>query len=92
VVGTTGAGDAAIAGFLSGLLRGLSPAATLTAAAAVGACCVEADDALSGIQPWEETSRRVATGWERHTPDFDLAGWRLDEDDHVWVRDRLEKS
>jgi len=92
VVGTTGAGDAAIAGFLSGLLRGLSPGATLTAAAAVGACCVEADDALSGIRPWEKTLRRIAGGWERHPPDFDLTGWQLDEASQVWVREGMGRA
>src|SRR5207249_468908 len=38
VVGTTGSGDATIAGFLLGLLRGMTPEATLSAACAVGAC------------------------------------------------------
>ena len=65
VVGTTGAGDATIAGFLSGLLRGLSPDETVTAALAVGACNVEAHDALSGLRPWEETLGRISAGWPR---------------------------
>jgi len=65
VAGTTGSGDAAIAGFLMGLLRGFSPAMTLTVACAVGACCVEAADALSGIRPWQETLDRIAGGWPR---------------------------
>src|SRR5437763_16132656 len=49
VVGTTGSGDATIAGFLMGLLRGMTPEDTLQAACAVGACNVEAVDALSAI-------------------------------------------
>lgn len=65
VVGTTGAGDATIAGFLSGLLRGLSPDETVTAALAVGACNVEAHDALSGLRSWEETLARISAGWPR---------------------------
>ncbi len=63
VVGTTGSGDATIAGFLAALLRGLSPADAVTAATAVGACNVEAADALSGIRTWEETLARVRSGW-----------------------------
>ncbi len=66
VVGTTGSGDVTIAGFLAGLLRGLSPEDALTAALAVGACCVEAADALSGIRSWEATWARIRSGWERH--------------------------
>jgi sugar/nucleoside kinase (ribokinase family) len=65
VVGTTGTGDAAIAGFLLGLLRGMSPEETITAACAVGATCCEAADSTSGVQSWEEISRRLDQGWKR---------------------------
>src|SRR5258705_11923793 len=47
VAGTTGSGDATIAGFLAALLRGLSIEESLRLAAAVGACNVESMDALS---------------------------------------------
>ena len=65
VVGTTGAGDATIAGFLAALLRDLPPDKALDAALGVGACCVEFPDALSGIRPWDETLRRIDSGWAR---------------------------
>jgi sugar/nucleoside kinase (ribokinase family) len=86
VVGTTGAGDATIAGFLAGLLRGLAPAAALTAAVAVGACNVEAADALSGVRPWDETLRRVAAGWPRHEMKLEAAGWRPVEQFGLWKK------
>ncbi len=89
VVGTTGAGDAAIAGFIAGLLRGLSPAAALTAAVAAGACNVEAADALSGIRTWDETLGRIAAGWPRHVLTIDAAGWRFDAGHGLWVRKAL---
>ena len=54
VVGTTGAGDATIAGFLAALLRDMTPEQALTMATAVGACNVEAADGLSGLRSWEE--------------------------------------
>jgi sugar/nucleoside kinase (ribokinase family) len=63
VLGTTGAGDAAIAGFLAALLRDVAPERALAVAAAVGACNVEAADALSGVQSWEETVARIDAGW-----------------------------
>jgi sugar/nucleoside kinase (ribokinase family) len=65
VVGTTGSGDATIAGFLAGLLRGLSPEDVMTMAVAVGACCCEAADATSGVCPWDEVRQRIQTGWKR---------------------------
>ena len=64
VAGTTGAGDATIAGFLAGILRGLPAEETMTLAAAVGACCCEAPDATSGIRSWDETRRRIQAGWK----------------------------
>jgi sugar/nucleoside kinase (ribokinase family) len=49
VVGTTGAGDCTIAGFLAGLLKGLRIEGVMTGAVAVGAFNVESSDATSGI-------------------------------------------
>ena len=66
VMGTTGSGDVTVAGFLAALLRNLPPQEALTAALAVGACSVEAPDALSGICSWSETWRRIKAGWARH--------------------------
>lgn len=63
VVGTTGSGDVTIAGFLAALLRGLPPDEALITALAVGACNVEAADALSGILSWDETWERIRNGW-----------------------------
>jgi len=85
VVGTTGAGDATIAGFLSGLLRGMLPMEAVTAALAVGACNVEAADALSGICPWEVTLRRIQAGWPRHPLLLSSPGWQWDPEANLWV-------
>jgi sugar/nucleoside kinase (ribokinase family) len=84
VAGTTGSGDATIAGFLGGLLRDLPVEQVLTMAVAVGACNVEAADALSGICTWEETSRRLASGWERHSLKLDAPGWQFDPSSDLW--------
>jgi sugar/nucleoside kinase (ribokinase family) len=65
VAGTTGSGDSTIAGFLAALLRDLPPDRALDAALGVGACSVESPDALSGIRPWDETLRRIESGWAR---------------------------
>jgi sugar/nucleoside kinase (ribokinase family) len=65
VAGTTGSGDATIAGFLAAMLRGAAPEECLTLACAVGGCNVEAPDALSGLRSWEDTKARVNRGWDR---------------------------
>jgi sugar/nucleoside kinase (ribokinase family) len=84
VAGTTGSGDATNAGLLAGLLRDLPVEQALTMAVAVGACNVEAPDALSGIRSWEETSRRTADGWERKSLILDTPGWQFDQLSGLW--------
>jgi sugar/nucleoside kinase (ribokinase family) len=85
VVGTTGSGDATIAGFLSALLRDLPPGQAMTAAVAVGACNVEAADALGGIRSWEETLARIASGWPRRQLKLDPStGWHEDQASGLW--------
>jgi sugar/nucleoside kinase (ribokinase family) len=79
VAGTTGAGDATIAGLLSGLLRGMSAEESLTAAVGVGACNVEAPDALSGVRTWEATQERIQPRDGNAMPlQLDAPGWRLE--------------
>ncbi len=85
VVGTVGAGDATIAGFLAALLRGLGPEDALTMATAVGACNVEAAGALDGVRTWEETVARVRAGWARQPLEVDAPGWLWDAARGLWV-------
>jgi sugar/nucleoside kinase (ribokinase family) len=84
LVGTTGAGDCAVAGFLTALVKGLDPEAALTGAVAVGACNVEAADAVSGVPTWEDVQRRVADGWARIPTTLRLRGWGWEPDRGLW--------
>jgi sugar/nucleoside kinase (ribokinase family) len=61
--GTTGAGDATIAGFIAAMLQGLAPGEAAKMAVAVGACSVEAPDASSGVPHWTDVVKRVDSGW-----------------------------
>ncbi|MGZ4461687.1 MAG: carbohydrate kinase family protein [Gaiellaceae bacterium] len=88
VAGTAGSGDTTIAGFLAALLRGLGPEQALTSAVAVGACNVEAPDALSGLRGWEETMERIRGGWPRSPLTVDAPGWEWDETHELWNGDR----
>jgi sugar/nucleoside kinase (ribokinase family) len=65
VRGTTGSGDATIAGLLAALVRGAGPREAATSATAVGACSVEAVDPTSGIPTWTRVAHRIAEGWPR---------------------------
>jgi len=85
LVGTTGAGDCAIAGFLTGLLHRLSPEAALTGAVAVGACNVEAADAVSGVPSWKAVQQRIKAGWEQLPFMLNLSGWGWDVGQKLWL-------
>ena len=74
VVGTTGAGDCTIAGFLAGFLKGLPLEDVIIGATAVGAFNVESPDATSGIPDWETVQARIQAGWEKHPPTILLEG------------------
>lgn len=84
VKGTTGSGDATIAGFLAQLLEGGEPEKCITLATAVGACCVEAIDATDGIRPLPEIIKRVTSGWERLSLSIPIDNWKYDYQYKIW--------
>ncbi len=65
VVSGTGAGDTAIAAFLLAVLEGYPLELCLKLAAATGASCVEAIDALGGLKSFEELRKKIDAGWEK---------------------------
>lgn len=79
VEGTTGAGDAAIAGFLAGFSLGLSPIETVNLAVAVGACCVEVVSSTAGIPSREVIQGRISRGWKRKKPRILTENWAMVE-------------
>ena len=83
VVGTTGSGDATIAGLLAALLRGEDPAPAATSATAAGACSVEGVDPHGAIPPWRSIAARVADGWSRLPVDIELGRDVSVDCDHV---------
>lgn len=86
VIGTTGSGDATIAGFLMGVAERWSLDEAIVAATATGACCVEAADSVGGIRPWTEVAKRLSAGWERHALSIVEPGWTCDASTGVWRR------
>ena len=86
VAGTTGSGDATIAGFLCALMHDMNPEDALNSAVAVGAFNVEAADAISGLRSWEETQSRISAGWMHHPLDLDSdENWVWDKNHNLWV-------
>lgn len=83
VRGTTGAGDCTIAGFLAGMLSGLSLKETMIHSVAVGAFNVEASDAVSGIPAWSEVNSRLAGDWKQISRQLSLPGWTWNENHNL---------
>ena len=65
VLSGTGAGDTTIAAFLTAMLEGYPFEMCIHLAAAEGASCVEAYDALGGIRPLKELASRIEKGWKK---------------------------
>ncbi len=65
VVSGTGCGDTSIAAFLTAMLRGDSIENCVRMAAATGACCVAAYDALSGLKSLDEMEKKIQSGWDK---------------------------
>lgn len=65
VLSGTGAGDTSIAAFLTAILDGYSLEESVRLAAATGALCVSAYDALSGLRSFEEIKNKIASGWRK---------------------------
>lgn len=84
VAGTTGSGDATVAGFLAALLKGLSPEEAITCAVAAGACNVERPDATGGIPSWAALNQRVSAGWKRRPVEISLPGWKPNAGKSLW--------
>ncbi len=65
VLSGTGAGDTSAAAFLVSLINGYPVEKCAEYAAATGACCVTAYDALSGLKTFTELDRKIESGWEK---------------------------
>ena len=83
VVSAVGAGDSTIAGFLAGLMQGLSLVEAGRGATMVGAMNVQAASALGGIRDWDDTQETMADVPVTPLPNPGK-GWREDPDSHIW--------
>lgn len=70
VVSGTGAGDTMIAAFLTAMIQGYSFERCIQLAAATGASCVEAVDALSGLKTFDELIAKIDGGWAKAEVDI----------------------
>ena len=90
----TGSGDSSIAGLLSGMLRGLSIEQSLKYATCCGLQNVLVLDAVSGIHPWEETTKMIEENLPMIDANIKADGWNWSEKYTLWSgpNDPLSKS
>jgi len=84
VASATGAGDSAIAGFLSAYLNGKSVEVSLKYACTVGAQNVRVLDAVSGIKSWKETTEQVEAKLPKNKLEIKTTGWKYNEPERFW--------
>lgn len=65
VLSGTGAGDTCIAAFLTAMLDGCTLEECMHLAAATGASCVAAYDAVSGLKSFEDLRKKINDGWKK---------------------------
>lgn len=90
-VGTTGAGDCTIAGFLAGLTKRLTIEEMGLAAVGVGAHNVEQADAVSGIPSWKDVQNRIAAGWKQRDTVLSLPDWSYRPESRIWEASRNQR-
>ncbi len=81
----TGSGDSSIAGFLTAYLKGYTVEQALKYATCCGWQNVQVLDAVSGIQPWDETTGMIEKNMPTIKMDIDSPQWKFIEDPGLWA-------
>jgi sugar/nucleoside kinase (ribokinase family) len=81
----TGSGDSSIAGFVSAFLRGLDIERSLKYAVCCGLQNVRVLDAVSGIKPWDETTKMIEQNLPLIALDVQSKSWNWSEEYGLWA-------
>jgi len=65
IYSSTGAGDTSIAAFLAAMIEGNTLKKCVELATGIGAMCLTAFDAIGGLIPLADVSKRISEGWEK---------------------------
>lgn len=85
VISGTGAGDTTIAAFLTAMVKGYPFERCIQLAAATGASCVAAVDALSGLKPFDELIEKIDAGWKKQNLISDTTIYQNEEKRNRYV-------
>lgn len=87
IASAAGAGDTAIAGFLTAMLRGHGPAECLRMANCAGYMNLRGIDSLSGLVSWDEMEAAIPSLTVRDLPALHGAEWEWDGAAGVWRKE-----
>ena len=83
---TNGAGDTAIAGFLTGIMNGWTPERCLKLATGAAAFRIESPQAVQAVCSTERVMERTAVGWRKLAVDgLDLDYWKWDAEKTTYL-------
>ena len=86
IVSATGAGDASIAAFLTGIIKELSIVECLKAANCAGTINLTQMDSLSGLVPWGELMEKMKTMEMEENPFLQGTEWKWDKRNKLWEK------
>ena len=92
ICSTNGAGDTAIAGFLTGVMEGACPEQSLHLASGAAACRIESPQGAEGICGKQSVLERVESGWEKQKIEgLETEYWKWDKNRRAYfsVKDAL---
>ena len=76
IASAAGAGDCAVAGFITGMLRGVSLADALRYSTALGAQNVRVIDTVSGTKSWRQTTAQIRKRPSKVSLPIDMGAWQ----------------
>jgi sugar/nucleoside kinase (ribokinase family) len=76
IASAAGAGDCAVAGFIAGMLRGVSLADALRYSTALGAQNVRVIDTVSGTKSWRQTTAQIRKRPAKVPLPIDMSSWQ----------------
>lgn len=95
IVSTNGAGDTAIAGFLTGMLKGWEPDQCMQLASGAACIRIQSSKGANGLPAWEQIMQKIKMGWKHmDVAEPDRSYWEKDTEKQVYLgkHDSLKKK
>lgn len=86
IVSTNGAGDTAIAGFLTGILEGWEPDRCMRLASGAACIRIQSSEGAKVLPSWKEIMKKADDGWAHmELPELQIPYWKPDKERQVYL-------